>query len=258
MSHLQAVKHAQQFVNEFSMSEGKLEEMVDMNWISPKRAEECKENLQEIESRGICAVQSLQDNSRSRLIHLSVACINRNEYKVTYDKVDGNWMCNCSKNINHKRLCPHRYLAKLFLHENMPSIMKSSTVTQNLTGNGCAEETEVNETGLSDMNEKEKSDFQQKTSYLMMEKMYPLPLPDPVKFNDSCQVNELIPVEEECCFWLTKPKFGKPTLVNKHAKGLGLQGVVRNIAVYSKICPQCDLSFVIKNGQKVFTILTTA
>ena len=54
--HLQAVKHAQQFVNEFSMSERKLEEMVDMNWISPKRAEECKENLQEIESRGICAV----------------------------------------------------------------------------------------------------------------------------------------------------------------------------------------------------------
>ena len=176
--------------------------------------------------------------------------MDRNEYcgklgrvKVTYDKVDGNWMCDCSKNVNHKRSCPHRYLENWFLHENMPSIMKSSTVTQNLTGNGCAEETEVNETGLSDMNEKEKSDFQQKTSYLMTEKMYPLPLPDPVKFNDSCQVNELIPVEEECCFCLTKPKLGKPTLVNKHAKVLGLQGVVRDIAVYSKVCPQCGFKF---------------
>ena len=68
--HLQAVKRAQQFVNEFSISEGKLEEMVDMNWISPKRAEECIENLQKIESRGICAVEPLQDNSCSRL-HLS-------------------------------------------------------------------------------------------------------------------------------------------------------------------------------------------
>ena len=247
------------------MNEGKLEEMVDMNWISPKRAEECKENLQEIESRGICAVQSLQDNSLSRLIHLSVAYIDRNEYwgklgrvKVTYDKVDGNWMCDCSKNVNHKRSCPHRYLAKWFLHENMPSIMKSSTVAQNLTGNGSAEETEVNETGLSDMNEKEKSNFQQKTSYLTTEKMYPLPLPDPVKFNDSCQVNELIPVEEECCFCFTKPNLENQHLLISTPKFLDCKEWSEILQFTPRYVHNVDLSFVIKNGLKVFTILTTA
>ena len=251
--HLQAVKHAELFIDEWSLTDPKLEEMVSMNWISPKRSDECRNFLQDIQSKGICPIQPLLSNQNSRLVHFSVACNDKNEYwgklgrvKVTFDKNDGNWMCDCCKNVNQKRSCSHKYLAKWFVHENMPHVIKSVKESKTAFRDIPDEDEKILEDGHTQNaieSDESETRIRRETAYPMTEKLYPLPIPDSVKYNDLCHIGELIPLEDECCFCSSRPKLGKPVLVNKHAKVLGLQGLVKDVAVFHKICSRCGFSF---------------
>ena len=199
-----------------------------------------------------CAVQSLTGILYSpKYVRFSVATTGRQQecwclfgrVKVPYDKEEGLWLCDCSKNYNQKRSCLDKYMEKWFAFENMPSILKSNATMKDVFVLPLSDEEEHIVSTKSkckvspSVSTSDQNNLKHAIEYLKTVKSYPLTIPVSVLHNDTCGVSELIPSKEKCSMCKDNPGLGKPVVATKNATVLGLTGVTEGVTVSKKFVP---------------------
>lgn len=147
--HLRSVQHAEPYVEQTPLEMDTLNAMVtEHKWLSESRKKECMELNGSAKSKGTCPVYPWlpQKHLSQRFIHYSVYS-NKKHYWckfsrciVTFDTLDGVWMCACSP---AKRPCVHKAMARWFTLQSLPEKFQLnvsaaiSDDTQSVVSTGC-------------------------------------------------------------------------------------------------------------------------
>ncbi|XP_043075478.1 uncharacterized protein LOC122324847 [Puntigrus tetrazona] len=240
--HIGAASFCGSSVERVSLEEGILTEMVRGKWFSEKKKKEC------------LALQALADGSCSPLsVHVSIGISSAERFvsvfepnvssysrlgrvMVAYNAKLDSWHCPCTK---LRRSCLHKYVAKWHLFQTQQELFR----TEGTPYRPRSEEEDIADhrhgyppkgLGLRCM-----------VSYILQKKKIPAVLPEDMRVPSALKdyPQHLCPNETVCQDCPGEVLLSDPMLITHNAKILTNWCIIKDVATYSKRCPQCGMFY---------------
>ncbi|RXN18648.1 hypothetical protein ROHU_007708 [Labeo rohita] len=240
--HISAASFCKSLVEQVSLKEDILTEMVRGKWFSEKKKKEC------------LALQQLANSSCVPLsVHTSIGISPAKKFisvfepnvtaysrlgrvMVVYNTRLDSWHCPCTK---LRRSCLHKYVAKWHLFQTQPELFQTggSPHKPHSEGDDVADNSHVyppKGLGLEYM-----------VNYILQNKKIPAVLPEDVCLPSPRKdyPQNLCPIETVCQECPEDVLLGDPMLVTQNATILTNWCIVKDVTTYCKQCPQCGMFY---------------
>ncbi|XP_016302132.1 uncharacterized protein LOC107658183 isoform X1 [Sinocyclocheilus anshuiensis] len=240
--HISAASFCKSVVEQVSLEEDVLTEMVRGKWFSVKKKKECLA-LQQLANSSCVPLSvhtSIGISSAKKFISVfepNVTSYSRlGRVMVVYNTELDSWHCPCTK---LRRSCLHKYVAKWHLFQTQRELFR----TDGSPYKPHSEEEDIADN--SHVYPPKGLGLEYIVNYILQNKKIPAVLPEdmrvPSPLNDYPQ--NLCPNETVCQECPGDVLLSDPMLVTQNAKILTNWCIIKDVATYCKQCPQCGMFY---------------